>query len=154
MTHAQILAQSLRELYFGKNWTAVNLKDTLADIEWQESKVSYQQSNTILALVYHIHYYIKVTMPVLDNQEFDAHDRYAFDHPEINSQDEWDSFIEHIFQFASIFADKVEQCSDAKIFSHMPEKKWGTLHKNIKGIVEHGYYHLGQIVLLKKLIRR
>ena len=30
------------------------------------------------------------------------------------------------------------------------DEKYGTFHRNINALIEHGYYHLGQIVLIKK----
>ena len=32
------------------------------------------------------------------------------------------------------------------------DEKYGTYSRNINGILEHSYYHLGQIVLIKKLV--
>jgi hypothetical protein len=32
------------------------------------------------------------------------------------------------------------------------DKKYGTYLRNIEAVIEHSYYHLGQIVLIKKMI--
>jgi len=32
------------------------------------------------------------------------------------------------------------------------KEDYGTYYKNITGVIEHGYYHLGQISLIKKLL--
>ena len=32
------------------------------------------------------------------------------------------------------------------------DEKYGTYRRNIEGIIEHSYYHLGQISLIKKMI--
>jgi hypothetical protein len=32
------------------------------------------------------------------------------------------------------------------------DKKYGNYYRNITGIIEHNHYHLGQIVLIKKII--
>lgn len=32
-------------------------------------------------------------------------------------------------------------------------EKYGTYLRNIDGLIEHSYYHLGQITLIKKLIK-
>jgi len=34
MTLIEQIAKHFRDVYFGGNWTAVNLKDTLADVSW------------------------------------------------------------------------------------------------------------------------
>jgi len=33
------------------------------------------------------------------------------------------------------------------------DEKYGTYQRNLIGILEHSYYHLGQIVLIKKLLK-
>jgi hypothetical protein len=53
---------------------------------------------------------------------------------------------------AALFADKVEQL-DTEIFDQpFFDEKYGSYLRNIEGIIEHCYYHLGQIVLIKKII--
>jgi hypothetical protein len=42
---------------------------------------------------------------------------------------------------------------DAKLTEYFSEEKYGNWYRNLHGIIEHAHYHLGQIVLLKKLIR-
>ena len=32
------------------------------------------------------------------------------------------------------------------------DEKYGTYLRNIDGMIEHAYYHLGQVVLIKKLL--
>jgi hypothetical protein len=32
------------------------------------------------------------------------------------------------------------------------DEKYGTLLRNIEGVIEHSYYHLGQIALIRKMI--
>jgi hypothetical protein len=32
------------------------------------------------------------------------------------------------------------------------DEKYGTYQRNIDAMIEHAYYHLGQIVLIKKMI--
>jgi hypothetical protein len=32
------------------------------------------------------------------------------------------------------------------------DEKYGTYLRNIEGVIEHSYYHLGQVSLLKKMV--
>ena len=45
------------------------------------------------------------------------------------------------------------QLSDEQLNEGFVEEQYGNYFRNILGMNEHSYYHLGQIVLLKKLIR-
>ena len=50
------------------------------------------------------------------------------------------------------FADKVEQLADNILDQPFADEKYGSYLRNIEGVIEHSYYHLGQISLLRKLI--
>jgi len=147
------LARNLREVHFGVNWTWVNMKDNLKDVDWQQATTKVDSFNTIATLVYHTHYFIAVTTKVLEGGPLDGHDKYSFDHPPIQSQQDWEQFLDTVWACANGFADLVEQLPDAKLWETFVEEKYGTYYRNIQGIIEHTHYHLGQITLLKKLLR-
>ena len=42
--------------------------------------------------------------------------------------------------------------SEEKLDEAFVDEKYGTYHRNIDGMIEHCYYHLGQIVLIKKML--
>ena len=42
MKTTQQLAKHFRDVHFGGNWTFVNLKDSLADVTWQEATTKLQ----------------------------------------------------------------------------------------------------------------
>jgi hypothetical protein len=41
---------------------------------------------------------------------------------------------------------------DSKMDEVFVDEKYGTHLRNIDGMIEHAYYHLGQIALIKKMI--
>jgi len=43
---------------------------------------------------------------------------------------------------------------DSKINEVFVNEKYGTYLRNIDGMIEHCYYHLGQITLIKKLLQQ
>ena len=59
------MAKHLRDVHFGGNWTAVNLRDSLAEVTWQQATTQVHGFNTIATLVYHTHYFVNVVIPVL-----------------------------------------------------------------------------------------
>ena len=50
------------------------------------------------------------------------------------------------------FAKYIEQMPDEKLDEIFVNEKYGTCLRNIEGVIEHSYYHLGQISLIKKLV--
>jgi hypothetical protein len=146
------IAKQLRDTYFGGNWTWVNFKDTLQNITWQDAVKKVGSLNTIAALVYHTGYYITGVMQKLQGGELSIKDKYAFDHPVIDSEESWNRLVESAYANAGKFADIIEQLPESKLWEIFEEEKYGNYFRNLTGIIEHLHYHLGQIVLIKKLI--
>lgn len=153
MELTKLLAKHLRDVHSGGNWTWVNMKDTLADVTWQEAVTKVYDLNTIAALTYHIHYFIAAVTPVLEGGSLDAHDKYSFDHPPIEHEQDWSAFLEKIWQQAEHLALLIEQLPDSTLEEIFTDEKYGSYHRNLLGIIEHTHYHMGQIVILKKVIR-
>ena len=150
MNLPQTLARHLREVYFGGNWTAVNLKDSLTGVDWQQATARVHSFNTIAALVFHINYYVHAVFNVLKGGQLDASDRFSFDVPVVSSQEEWDRMLDQTWLDAGQLALLVEQLPETKLLEVFAEEKYGTYYRNIQGLIEHTHYHLGQIVLIKK----
>jgi hypothetical protein len=68
MTLTAQIAKLFRGVYYGGNWTSVNLKENLADVTWQQATTQVYSFNTIAALVYHINYYIDTILKVLHGE--------------------------------------------------------------------------------------
>lgn len=146
------IAKFLRDAHFGGNWTWVNLKDTLAGVTWQQATTKVHSFNTIAALVYHMNYYIGAASKVLQGGPLDAHDKFSFALPPIQSQEDWEKMLERAWADAENFARLIEQLPEDKLLETFVEEKYGTYYRNLHGIIEHFHYHLGQIVLIKKLL--
>jgi len=148
------MAKQIRDVYNGGNWTSVNFKDQLADITWQQANRKIYNFNTIVALVYHVSYYVSALIPVLQGGSLNAHDKYSFDHPPIRSQKDWEEMVNKTWSDAEILAVLIEQLPESKLWEDFFDIKYGSYYRNIQGIIEHNHYHLGQIVLIKEIIQQ
>jgi hypothetical protein len=146
------IAKHFRDVHFGGNWTSSNLKEALADVTWQQATTQVSSLNTIAALVYHINYYISAVAGVLQGEPLNAHDKYSFDLPPIHSDEDWKQLLDKMWGDAEIFAGLIEQMPESKLGEVFVDEKYGTYYRNIHGIIEHTHYHLGQIVLIKKML--
>ena len=146
------ISKHLRNLYHGGNYTGVNLRDTLAGLNWQQATARVHSFNTIVALVYHINYYVIAVSNVLRGQPLDASDKLSFDHPEIKSEGEWQILLSKFWADAEDFTLLIEQLPDETLVKAFGDGKYGTVYRNVAGVIEHTNYHLGQIVLIKKLV--
>lgn len=98
-------------------------------------------------------YYVVAVKDVLNGKPLTAKDKYSFDHPNFESQEAWDNFLVQVFVNAEETAVLIEKLPENKLMEDFSENKYGTIYRNLHGIIEHLHYHLGQIVILKKLIR-
>lgn len=152
MNTPQQIAKHLREVFFGGNWTTVNLKDTLADVTWELAVTQIHSFNTIAILVYHMTYYVTAVTKVLEGEPLNASDKLSFSHPPITSQQEWDDFLESKWAEAEHFANLIEKLPEDILGENFFDGKYGIYYRNLHGLIEHTHYHLGQIVLIKKLL--
>ncbi len=153
MNLSQHLAKHLRNVYFGGNWSSSNLRDQLSDLSWEEATTQTGNLNSILKLTYHITYYVREVSKVLQGGPLEARDKYSFDHPEIRSREEWERFRERLWQEAETFASLIDQLPESRMWEDFSEAKYGNYFSNLLGIIEHLHYHLGQIAIIKKLLR-
>lgn len=151
MTATQEIASRFREIIFHGTWVAnTNYKDQLDNLDWQTATRKVASFNTIAVLAQHIDYYIDGINNVFRGGTLDIRDKYSFDFPPILSQQDWDDFLARFWNHSEEFAAMIEQLPDEKLEAVFVDAKYGTYRRNIDAMIEHSYYHLGQIVLLKK----
>ncbi len=90
----------------------------------------------------HFNYYVAGLNNVFEGGALEIKDKYSFDLPTLNNEADWKILLTSLLYNAEAFAKHVENISD---------EKYGTYQRNIEAIIEHSYYHLGQISLLAKL---
>lgn len=151
-TQSTQLANRFREVILNGRWVAnTNFKDQLEGVSWELATKKIGTLNTIALLTFHIHYYISGVLKVLEGGTLDISDTYSFDLQPITSQGEWEALLNQFWNDAERFAELVEPLPDSKLNDVFVDEKYGTYLRNIDGMIEHSYYHLGQIVLIKKL---
>ncbi|MDP2686749.1 MAG: DUF1572 domain-containing protein [Aequorivita sp.] len=152
MKNTQQLANRFREVLLNGRWVAnTNYKDQLENLSLQVAQQKVGTTNTVAILAQHIHYYIKGVSNVFKEGDLEIRDAYSFDFPPMTSETEWKSFLQTFFRDAEEFASLIEQLPENTLNIPFTNEKYGTYQRNIDGMIEHCYYHLGQIVLLKKL---
>lgn len=150
-TTAQI-AKHMNDVFFGGNWTTSNLKDNLKDVSWQQATTKVYTFNTIATLVYHISYYVEAVTKILEGEPLNAKDEFSFSHPPIQSQEDWEQLLNKVWKDVERFVKLIEKLPDSILGENFTDKKYGTYFRNLNGIIEHTHYHLGQIVIIKKIL--
>lgn len=151
MTETAQIAQRFREVILNGTWIAnTNFRHQLEGTNWELATARLENFNTIADLAQHIHYYIEGINNVFRGGTLDIRDKFSFDFPPIASQQMWDAFLEKFWNDAERFAAFTEQMPPEKLDTVFVDQKYGTYRRNIDAMIEHGYYHLGQITLIKK----
>lgn len=154
MKNSKLLAKSFTEVMLNGRWIAnTNFKDQLSQVTWEEATTQIGSLNTLAALAYHINYYIAGMIHVFEGGPLEIRDKYSFDLQGLDSAEDWDNFRQTMWANAEKFAAHVEAMSDEQLGEPFVDEKYGTYQRNIEGATEHGYYHLGQVSLIRKMIR-
>lgn len=148
------IAKHVYEVHFGGNWTVTCVKDVLSNITYEQAVFNRTGFNSIAKLTYHINYYISEVLKVLEGQELQASDKESFQLPTPFTDHNWDLLKAKTLTDAEQFSTLVKELPEDIWDTHFTNEKYGSYFRNMIGIVEHTHYHLGQIVILKKLMKQ
>lgn len=148
------LSKRFREVLLDGLWIAnTNFKDQLSNVTWEQAVTKIDSLNTIAMLTFHIDYYIAGIVHVFEGGDLEIKDKFSFDCPPIESQEQWEEQLKKLWADSEKFATLLEQMPDSKLDEVFVDEKYGTYRRNIDGMIEHAYYHLGQITLIKKMVK-
>ncbi|MDP2159036.1 MAG: DUF1572 domain-containing protein, partial [Flavobacterium sp.] len=131
-----------------------NFKEQIVDLSWEEATQKVDNLNTIALLTFHINYYLKGILHVFKGGNLEIKDKYSFDLPEIKSESDWNILVTDFINNAKLFVAHVEKMNDSILNQPFVDEKYGSYLRNIEGVIEHSYYHLGQVSLIRKLIQQ
>jgi len=150
-----LLSKRIREVLSNGKWIAnTNFKDQILSLSWKQAIQKVDDLNSIAMLTFHVNYYMAEILNVLNGGELEIKDKYSFELPEIKSEKDWEIMVSEFMKNAEEFADKIEQLDESILDKPFDEEKYGSYLRNIEGFIEHCYYHLGQISLLKKMVSK
>ena len=154
MTQSHLIANRIREVLLSGTWIAnTNYQHQLSTVSWQQATHKVDGLNTIAALTFHVNYYLVGLLNVFNGGKLNISDSLSFTMPPINSQADWHHLTNELLSNAEKFAQAVERMDDHTLHLPFVEQKYGTNLRNIEAIIEHSYYHLGQISLLHKMVQ-
>lgn len=140
-------------MFLNGQWIAnTNYKAQLQSTTWKQAVQRVENLNTIAALTFHINYYLSGLIEVLDGGELKIHDKYSFDITALEKAEDWAKLVETLLSNAEKFAYQVEKLTEEKLNQPFVHEKYGSNSRNIEAVVEHAYYHLGQITLIRKMV--
>ncbi|WP_457610195.1 DUF1572 domain-containing protein [Lutibacter sp.] len=146
-------AKRFKEVLLNGDWiAATNFKNQLSDLTWKQATTKIGTLNTIAMLTYHINYYIAGILNVFEGGSLNIKDKYSFNLPKIKSQKDWEILLDKMWNNAEKFTNLLELMPNKKLKEVFVDEKYGSYQRNIDAMIEHSYYHLGQISLIKKML--
>jgi hypothetical protein len=153
MTRNLAIANRLREVLLDGKWIAnTNFKEQILSVSWEQAIQKVGNLNTIALLTFHINYYLAGLLNVFNGGKLEIKDKYSFDLPEIRSEKDWNKLVNDFLSNSEMFVKQVEQMDESMLDQPFAEEKYGSYLRNIEGVIEHSYYHLGQVSLIRKMI--
>jgi DinB family protein len=153
MERNKYLANRLNEVLLNGYWIAnTNYKSQIESVTWQQATLKIGSLNTIASLIFHVNYYLAGLLNVFKGGELEIRDKYSFDIQPIESEADWQRLMNEFLLNSEEFIKEVSNIADSKLDKPFVDEKYGTYLRNIEGIIEHSYYHLGQLSLIKKMI--
>jgi hypothetical protein len=147
------LANRLREVLLDGKWIAnTNFQEQILGLNWQQATQKIGDLNSIALLTFHINYYLGGLIQVFNGGDLEIRDKYSFDMPTIKTEEDWQTLVNEFLSNAETIASQVVQMSEKLLEQPFVDEKYGNYRRNIDGMIEHSYYHLGQVVIVRKMI--
>jgi hypothetical protein len=146
------IADRFRGVYFGGNYTSSSFQDHIADVDWKMATKQFEGVNNIATLTHHLSYFVREGLDVLKGKKPDTNPD-SFRCPPFNGSSAWHEYKTQVIIEGERFAKLLEELPDSQLEEDYIKPEYGSYYHNLHGIIEHTHYHLGQIVLLKKLIK-
>jgi uncharacterized damage-inducible protein DinB len=152
---SETIVKRLRELFLDGHWiTNTNYKEILTDTTKDEAIAKISDLNSLAELTYHVNYYLSGLNNVFNGGALEIRDKYSFDITPIETEEDWQRLVLDLINNAEAFINHVSSMSEENLHGPFIVEKYGSYLRNIEGVIEHAYYHLGQMVIIKKMIRR
>jgi uncharacterized damage-inducible protein DinB len=155
MTLAESFADQIEKSITGPAWYGLSLLEGISDINAKEALFRIDEgSHNICQQVWHLNNWIGVfhnrlngkEMPWLPEEE---------DWPSTKnlSEQEWKKTRDTVIASHKRFVEAIRKLSDSQLNQQVPGKDYSFAFM-LQGIAQHVAYHTGQIVLVKKHVKR
>lgn len=147
------LAKRMQEVLLDGKWIAhTNFKEQITHTNWRDAITKIENLNTIALLTFHINNYIAGLLQFFENGKLEIRDQYSFDMPEIKTEADWTNLVSEFISNSEKFVAYIEQMDETLLDQPFVKEEYGSYMCNIEAQIEHSYYHLGQVSLIRKMI--
>lgn len=153
MGNSSLISNRLQEVLLDGKWIAnTNFKEQIESLNVNQATMKLRDLNTIAALTFHINYYLDGLLRAFKTGKLEISDKFSFDVPDPLSNSDWEDLKRRFIDNSNAFVEFVKTLSDEELNAPFIDPKYGTCLRNIEGVIEHSYYHLGQVVLIRRMV--
>jgi uncharacterized damage-inducible protein DinB len=150
MTTIQQLVTDLDNLHNGNCWTGYNALQILSGIDAETAKTKpYEKGNSLWQIVNHISYWRELVARRVRERKPVRAEQEGFDFPEVANEASWENTRQRFNQSYQLLRYAINNLGQEELYREMDGGQ--TLYYNIQGCLLHDSFHLGQVILLKRM---
>lgn len=146
------IAKQFRSIYIDGTRTYPSFQDQLTDVDWEMAIARIGGIQNIATLTHQLGLLVKEGIDLMEGKDPEEESDTVLN-PPFAGANAWHHYKVSVIREGESFAQLLEQLPDHQLWQMYGSAEYGTYYENLYGIVEKTYYHLGQIVLIKKLIK-
>jgi uncharacterized damage-inducible protein DinB len=152
MSESKRISNLYQSIYNGNPWLEVNLTKTLENVNAEQAYRKINPNlNTIWEIVTHLIQWRRNILERVQGAIVTAPDHNYFVPVIDSSEAAWEQTLQNLKKSQEAWSAFLEDFDDAD-FEKIYINNNHTYYEHIHGIIQHDVYHLGQIVILKKLL--
>ncbi|WP_316633595.1 DinB family protein [uncultured Flavobacterium sp.] len=152
MSESKRVSNLYQSIYNGNPWLEVTLADTLKDVTAAQAyKKINPNLNTIWEIVNHLIQWRKNILRRVQGEIITTPDHNYFVPILDSSEPAWEQSLQNLAKSQESWTTCLSDFNDAD-FEKIDHNNNHNFYEDIHGIIQHDVYHLGQIVILKKLL--
>jgi hypothetical protein len=150
MSAIQQLVTDLDNLQNGNCWTGYNAQQILSGINAEAAKTkAYEKGNSLWQVVNHISYWRELVASRIRERKPIQAEGEGFDLPAITDEGAWKNTLDRFNESYVLLREAINTLTEEELYRKMDGDQ--TLYYNIHGCLLHDSFHLGQVILLKRM---
>ena len=137
--------------YNGNPWLDINIVDTLNELTASQAARKIGDFNSIWQIVQHLVAWRETNLVRIQGEMVPAPANNFMEEIQDTTEAAWEQLLERLQQSQQMILAYFEN-ADTASFDTIYKPNQHSYYEHLQGILQHDAYHLGQIVLLKKLI--
>ncbi|MFC0778398.1 DinB family protein [Flavobacterium sp. HJSW_4] len=152
MSESKRISNLYQSIYNGNPWLEVNLDNTLKNVTAEQAYRKINPNlNTIWEIVNHLIQWRRNILERMQGEVIKTPDHNYFVPVLDPSEAAWEQSLQTLAKSQDSWNAFFEDFSDADL-AKIYVNNGHTYYEHLHGIIQHDVYHLGQIVILKKLL--